>query len=84
MGLWLIGVPSAPLWGMLAMILRFVPYIGAVISAVFPLILSAAVGSDWGMVHLDGCAVRELSNRSSATSSSRCSMVRVQGFPRSP
>src|SRR4030095_39062 len=26
-GLWLIGVPSAPLWGILAMILRFVPYI---------------------------------------------------------
>jgi len=47
--LWLIGVPSAPLWGMLAMILRFVPYIGAVISAIFPLILAAAVGPDWTM-----------------------------------
>jgi hypothetical protein len=50
LGLWFIGVPSAPLWGMLAMILRFVPYIGAVISAIFPLILAAAVGPDWGMV----------------------------------
>jgi hypothetical protein len=49
-GLWLIGVPSAPLWGLLAMILRFVPYIGAVISAIFPLILAAAVGPDWTMV----------------------------------
>ena len=49
-GLWVIGVPSAPLWGMLAMILRFVPYIGAVISAIFPIILSAAVGPDWVMV----------------------------------
>lgn len=49
-GLWLIGVPSAPLWGILAMILRFVPYIGAVISAIFPLILAAAVGPDWNMV----------------------------------
>jgi predicted PurR-regulated permease PerM len=49
-GLWLIGVPSAPLWGMLAMILRFVPYIGALISAVFPLVLAAAVGPDWSMV----------------------------------
>jgi predicted PurR-regulated permease PerM len=39
-GLWLIGVPSAPLWGMLAAILRFVPYIGALISAIFPLILA--------------------------------------------
>jgi len=48
-GLWFIGVPSAPLWGILAMILRFVPYIGAVISAIFPLILAAAVGPDWGM-----------------------------------
>ena len=49
-GLWLIGVPSAPLWGMLAAILRFVPYIGALISAIFPLVLAAAVGSDWSMV----------------------------------
>ncbi len=50
LGLWLIGVPSAPLWGMLAMILRFVPYIGAFISAIFPLVLAAAVGPDWTMV----------------------------------
>jgi predicted PurR-regulated permease PerM len=49
-GLWFIGVPSAPLWGMLAMILRFVPYIGAVIAAVFPLILAAAVDPGWTMV----------------------------------
>ena len=49
-GLQLIGVPSAPLWGLLAMILRFVPYVGSPISAVFPLILAAAVGSGWGML----------------------------------
>ena len=49
-GLWLIGVPSAPLWGILAMILRFVPYIGAIISAIFPLVLAAAVGSGWSML----------------------------------
>ena len=49
-GLELIGVPSAPLWGLIAMIMRFVPYIGALISAVFPLILAAAVGSGWGML----------------------------------
>jgi predicted PurR-regulated permease PerM len=49
-GLWIIGVPSAPLWGMLAMIMRFVPYIGALISAVFPLVLAAAVGPGWTMV----------------------------------
>jgi predicted PurR-regulated permease PerM len=49
-GLWFIGVPSAPLWGMLAMILRFVPYIGAVIAAIFPLILAAAVDPGWTMM----------------------------------
>lgn len=35
-GLWAIGVPSAPLWGLLAMVLRFVPYIGAIVAAIFP------------------------------------------------
>jgi len=49
-GLWLIGIPSAPLWGMLAMLLRFVPYIGAVIAAVFPILLAAAVDPGWTMV----------------------------------
>ena len=49
-GLWVIGVPNAPLWGMLAMILRFVPYIGAVIAAILPLIIAAAVGPSWTMV----------------------------------
>jgi predicted PurR-regulated permease PerM len=49
-GLWLIGVPSAPLWGILAMVLRFVPYIGAIISAIFPLVVAAAVGAGWSMV----------------------------------
>ena len=48
-GLALIGVPSAPLWGLLAMILRFVPYIGAVLAAVLPLALAAAVDADWRM-----------------------------------
>jgi predicted PurR-regulated permease PerM len=51
-GLEFIGVPSAPLWGLMATILRFVPYIGAMISAIFPLILAAAVGSGWEMLLL--------------------------------
>lgn len=49
-GLWLIGVPSAPLWGILGAVLRFVPYIGAVIAAIFPLILAAAVDPGWSML----------------------------------
>jgi predicted PurR-regulated permease PerM len=49
-GLALIGLPSASLWGLLAMILRFVPYIGALMAAALPLALAAAVGGDWTMV----------------------------------
>jgi predicted PurR-regulated permease PerM len=47
-GLWIIGVPSPALWGILAMVLRFVPYIGPPISAIFPLVLAAAVGTGGG------------------------------------
>src|ERR1700720_4101913 len=49
-GLWLIGVPSAPLWGIMGMILRFIPYVGAIIAAIFPLGLAAAFGPGWSMV----------------------------------
>jgi predicted PurR-regulated permease PerM len=49
-GLWVIGVPSPVLWGILAAVLRFVPYIGAIISAVFPLTLAAAVDPGWSML----------------------------------
>ena len=49
LGLAVIGVPSAPLWGLLAAILRFVPYIGAVLAAALPITLAAAVGDGWTM-----------------------------------
>jgi predicted PurR-regulated permease PerM len=49
-GLWLIGIPSAILWGILAAALRFVPYIGAVIAAAFPLALAVAVDPGWSML----------------------------------
>jgi predicted PurR-regulated permease PerM len=49
LGLALIGVPSAPLWGLLATILRFVPYIGAMLAAALPITLAAAVGDGWTM-----------------------------------
>ena len=39
-GLTLIGVPNPVLWGILAAVLRFVPYIGAIIAAAFPLAFS--------------------------------------------
>lgn len=50
LGLWAIGVPNPILWGMLSGIMRFVPYVGAVISAVFPVALAAAVSPGWTMV----------------------------------
>ena len=49
-GLWLIGIPSAILWGILAAVLRFVPYIGAAIAAAFPLALAVAVDPGWTML----------------------------------
>src|SRR5262249_39163312 len=42
-GLYLIGVPNAPLWGLLAFLLRFIPYLGAWIAASMPILLSFAV-----------------------------------------
>ncbi len=48
-GLYFIGVPSPALWGVLAGLLRFVPYVGPVLAALPPLILALAVGPDWAM-----------------------------------
>jgi predicted PurR-regulated permease PerM len=49
-GLFFIGVPSAVLWGILAMLLRFLPYIGAWIAAFFPVALALAVDPGWSML----------------------------------
>jgi len=48
-GLSVIGVPNASLWGLLAMILRFVPYVGAALCALLPTLLALAVGPGWTM-----------------------------------
>lgn len=49
-GLWIIGVPDALLCGIMAMLLRYVPYIGPVIAAIFPATLSVAVDPGWSML----------------------------------
>jgi predicted PurR-regulated permease PerM len=49
-GLTFIGVPNPILWGIAGGALRFVPYIGALIAAAFPLALAAAVDPGWSMV----------------------------------
>ncbi|MHB0957159.1 MAG: AI-2E family transporter [Pirellulaceae bacterium] len=46
-GLYLIGVPNAILWGILATTLRFIPYIGPWIAAAMPIGLSLAVSTGW-------------------------------------
>ncbi|TPM02615.1 AI-2E family transporter [Mesorhizobium sp. B2-3-7] len=49
-GLWFLGIPNALLWGMLAVVLRFVPFIGPVIAAVIPLFLAFAVAPGWSLL----------------------------------
>ncbi len=46
-GLYLIGLPNAILWGILATVLRFIPYIGPWIAAAMPLGLSMAISPGW-------------------------------------
>lgn len=46
-GLYFIGLPSPVLWGVVAGLCRFIPYIGAWIAAAFPLVLAAAVDPSW-------------------------------------
>jgi predicted PurR-regulated permease PerM len=46
-GLLVIGVPYAFLWGFLTAILRFVPYLGSWIAVAFPLLLSFALSDGW-------------------------------------
>ena len=48
-GLTFIGVPNPVLFGILAMVLRFVPYIGAFLAASFPIALALAVDPGWSM-----------------------------------
>jgi predicted PurR-regulated permease PerM len=50
LGLWWIGVPGAWLWGGVAALLRFVPYLGPAVAGVFPVLLAFAVDPGWSMV----------------------------------
>jgi len=46
-GLYFIGIPDAWLWGLLAAILRFLPYVGSPASAAIPVVLSLTVFPGW-------------------------------------
>ena len=47
LGLAVIGVPYALLWGFLAAVLRFIPYIGTWLGGAFPLLISVATSVGW-------------------------------------
>lgn len=49
-GLTLIGVPSAILWGLLIVLFRYIPFVGALIVAVIPFLLAFAVDPGWNML----------------------------------
>jgi predicted PurR-regulated permease PerM len=46
-GAYWIGIPHALLWGVLAALLRFVPYVGTPIAAAFPMGMALAVFPGW-------------------------------------
>jgi predicted PurR-regulated permease PerM len=48
-GLYFLGVPNPALWALLATVLRFIPYVGPVIAALFPIALSFAVAPGWSL-----------------------------------
>lgn len=50
--LFLLGIPGAVLWGVLVMVLRFIPYVGTLLTSVLPVIIAVAVGKDWTLALL--------------------------------
>ena len=49
LGLWLIGVPYAALWGFFGALLRYIPYLGAWLTAILPITLSLLISPDWSL-----------------------------------
>lgn len=54
LGLWAIGLPNAAFFGMVTLVLRFVPFVGSALAALFPLVMAFAVFPDWTMVLATG------------------------------
>jgi predicted PurR-regulated permease PerM len=46
-GLWAIGLKHALLWGLLAAVLRYIPYLGTFLAALFPITVSIAMFDGW-------------------------------------
>jgi hypothetical protein len=50
LGLFFIGIPNSFVWGVLAGVLRFIPFIGPILGLIFPLALAISVDPGWSMV----------------------------------
>lgn len=48
--LWLLGIPNPVLWGIVAGLMRFVPFIGSFIAVAGPLLLALAIDPGWSLV----------------------------------
>ncbi len=46
-GLFLLGIPFAALWGAIAFVLRYIPYLGPWLAMLLPLSMALLVTSDW-------------------------------------
>ena len=47
--LWIAGMPSPLLWGILAGVMRFVPFLGVIVAAVPPILLAVAIVPGWSL-----------------------------------
>jgi predicted PurR-regulated permease PerM len=52
LGLFVIGVPYAALWGLSAALLRYIPYVGPCVAAALPILVSLMTSSGWTQVAL--------------------------------
>ena len=52
LGVYFIGIPHPLLWGVFGCLLRFVPYVGAPVAAVFPISMALAVFPGWSQAGL--------------------------------
>lgn len=57
LALYFIGLPNALLFGLLATVLRFIPYVGAAVAAAMPIALAFAISEGWQMIALTAGAI---------------------------
>lgn len=57
LALYFIGLPNALLFGLLATVLRFIPYVGAAVAAAMPIALAFAISEGWQTIALTAGAI---------------------------